>query len=102
MSDNEYKEHKIGEEEYYELPAHSSRSMIWSALSLIAGVLSVLTCPLYVLGLILGAVSFALALYSRRRHGFFTRLALFGLILSIVGIVFGVFSMIVSLSGIFG
>ncbi len=102
MSEEEYKEQEAADNEYYELPAKSSRSMIWSVLSLILGAASVLSSPLYVLGMILGAAAFSLSVYSRRRNGFFTRLAVAGLIVSIVGIVFGIFSMIVSISGIFG
>ncbi len=98
MTDRE--KDNLTEGECYELPVQSGRSMIWCILSLVLGVLSVVTCPIYVLGILLGIGSFVLSLYSRKKHGFFTKIAVFGLILSITGTVFGIFSLIISVSGI--
>lgn len=102
MSEYEYEDKTKEENDCYELPTGSSHSLIWSVLSLALAALSVIACPLYPLGIALGVSAFGFCIYSRKRHGFFTRISVFGLILSIVGTVFGVFSMIVALSGIFG
>jgi hypothetical protein len=102
LNENEFKENEIKEEERYELPAPEHRSMLWSVLSLVIGIFSVVACAVYPLGIALSLVGFGFSVYSWRRCNFFTRINLSGLIISIVGFVFGVFSMIASLLGIFG
>ena len=102
MKENEFNEDEIKEEERYELPAPGARTMLWAVLSLVIGVFSVIACPLYPLGIILGAVGLGFAIYSWHRCGFFTGINVSGLVISIVGVVFGVFSMIASILGIFG
>lgn len=102
MQDNERRECEFKEEECYELPAPERRSMLWSVLSLALGILAVAVCRVYPLGIALGAVGFGFAIYSWRKCGFFTGLNISGLVVSIVGVVFGVFSMVASILGIFG
>ena len=102
MDGNKFNEEEIKEEERYELPAPEARSMLWTVLSLVVGILSIIACPVYPLGIILGGVGIGFSIYSWRRCGFFTGLTVSGLVTSIVGLVFGVFSMIASILGIFG
>ena len=102
MSNREFDENGITDSECYDITGETSKSMIWSILALVFGILSIIACPLYVVGMTLGALSFILSLISRKKNGFFTRTAVLSLILSIVGFVFGAFSMAVSLTGLFG
>lgn len=89
-------------EEYYELPSDgAARNMIWSLLSLIFGILSVVTCQVYVLSMILASLGVGASLYSRKRFGYFDKLSVVGLIISIFGLVFGFSAMVISLSGLF-
>ncbi len=91
------------EDEVYALPeSPKSRSMLWSILSLVSGVLSILVAQVWVLSIILALASIGLAVYARHRLGFFDKISIFGLITAIVGTVFGVFSAIVQISGVFG
>lgn len=90
------------QEEVYALPEKKARrSMIPSILSLILAIVSISTCQIWVLALILALAAFGLALFARYRLGYFDKVALFGLIVSIVGIVFACFSAVVTISGIF-
>lgn len=98
----EVQEKKKSTEEYYELPpAIRSRNLIWSVISLVAGILSILLCPFYYVSLVLALVSIGGALLSRRNFGFFDNYAVVGLIFGIMGVVCGLFSMCARLLGIF-
>ena len=89
-------------EEYYQLPlAIKSRSLIWSVISFAAGVLSLALCPFYFVSLIFAVGSVVTSMISRRNLGFFEKYAVIGLILGIMGFVFGVFSGIANAIGIF-
>lgn len=91
------------DEEYYELPlAIKSRSLIWSVISFVAGVLSLALCPFYYVSLIFAVGSVVTSMISRRNLGFFEKYAVVGLILGIMGFVFGIFSAIAKSIGIFG
>ena len=89
-------------DEYYELPlAIKSRSLIWSAISFVAGVLSLAICTFYYVSLVFAVVSILSSLISRKNLGFFERYSIIGLILGIMGIVFGISSAIAISLGIF-
>ena len=88
------------EVEYYELPEGGSRSMIWSVASLLASLLSVVICPVFYLAIALSVFAVVAALLSRKRFGYFDKMALFGLIVGIFGFVFGIFSMVMDMTGI--
>ena len=89
-------------DEYYELPlALKSRSLIWSAISFVAGVLSLAICTFYYVSLVFAVVSIVSSLISRKNLGFFERYSIIGLILGIMGIVFGISSAIAISLGIF-
>lgn len=89
-------------EEYYALPlALKSRSLIWSAISFVAGVLSLAICTFYYVSLVFAVVSIVSSLISRKNLGFFERYSIIGLILGIMGIVFGISSAIAISLGIF-
>lgn len=90
-------------DEYYELPlAIKSRSLIWSVISFVLGILSLVLCPIYYLSLVLALASVGASLVSRHNLGFFEKYSIMGLILGIMGFVCGVFSLIVDMLGIFG
>ena len=89
------------EEEYYELPdSPDARRRGWSVISLFSGILAVLLCSVYYLGLIFAAVSIASAIVSRRKLGYFDGMSLAGLLVGIVGCVFGAFALIVDVTGV--
>ena len=90
-------------DEYYELPlAIKSRSLIWAVISFAASILSLLLCPIYVVGFIFAAVAVASSLISRRNLGFFEKFSIMGLILGIMGFVCSIFSIIANSIGLFG
>lgn len=97
-------EEKSGDstEEYYELPpAIKSRTLVWSVASLVLGILSLLLCPFYYVSLVLAALAVGATVISRRNLGFFDRLAVLGIILGVMGFVFGIFSMTADMIGLF-
>ena len=85
--------------EYYALPAKSV-SMIWSVISLVLAILSVLLCPLYYVGIILAVAAVVFAVVSSRKLGFFDKMSIFGLIIGIFGVIFGVFICVLDLTGL--
>ena len=89
------------EQEYYDLPdSPDARSRGWSVISLFSGILAVLLCSVYYLGLIFAVVSITCAIVSRKKLGYFDGLSLAGLLVGIVGSVFGVFALIVDVTGV--
>ena len=86
--------------EYYTVPIVSG-NLLWSVLSLIAAILSVVLFSFFYIGGIIAAlVAIALAVVASRKLGFFDRMALFGLIFGLFGLVFGIFSMVVDITGV--
>ncbi len=65
------------------------KTMGWSVVSLVSGIISVICCCLGVTGIILGAVAIVAAVLSRKTLGYFDGLSIAGLILGIFGVVFG-------------
>ena len=93
---------QVVSEEYYALPeAIKSRSLLWSVISFVLGVLSIALCPLYYVSLVFAIGSVVTSMISRKNLGFFEKYAIFGLILGIMGIVFGISSAIAISMGIF-
>lgn len=93
---------QIVSEEYYALPeAIKSRSLLWSVISFVCGVLSIALCPLWYISLVFAVGSITTSLISRKNLGFFEKYAIFGLILGIMGVVFGISSAIAISLGIF-
>ena len=93
---------QVVSEEYYALPEEiKSRSLLWSVISFVLGVLSIALCPLYYVSLIFAIGSVVTSMISRKNLGFFEKYAIFGLILGIMGIVFGISSAIAISLGIF-
>ena len=90
----------VDEGEFYTVPDVSG-NLLFSVLSLICAVLSVvLFAFFYIGGIILALCAISLAVLSSRKLGFFDRMALFGLIFGIFGLVFGIFSMVADITGI--
>lgn len=65
------------------------KTMGWSVVSLVTGIVSVVCCCLGITGLFFGAVAIITAIVSRKVLGYFDGLTIAGLILGIFGIVFG-------------
>lgn len=76
--------------EYKGIFGKNKNSRIWSAASIVSGVLSVIFCFLPILGIIFSLLSVTLAVVSRRILGYFDTLAIIGLVIGIFGAVFGV------------
>ena len=92
----------VDEVEYYDLPdSPEARRRGWSVISFFAGILSVLFCPIYVLGIAFAVLSVVGAIVSRRKLGYFDTLALSGMLIGIVGTVFCAFSLVIDVTGIF-
>ncbi len=88
-------------EEFYELPESiSRRNRIWSVLSLVSAILSVLLCPFYYIALPLGVLAIIFVIIMRYSLGFFERISVVGLIIAIVGIVFSACSLGLQVSGL--
>ena len=86
--------------EFYAVPDVSG-NLLWSVLSLVCAVISVVCFSFFYIGGIIAAIlAIALAVVSSRKLGFFDRMALFGLIFGLFGLVFGIFSMIVDITGV--
>ena len=89
-------------DEYYELHlAIRSRSLIWSVISFVSGVLSLALCAFWFVGLVFAAGAIVTSLISRKNLGFFEKYAIIGLVLGMMGTVCGVFSMVAASIGIF-
>ena len=74
---------------YYELfDKNKQKTMIWSVLSLIFGIVSIICCCYGWLGIVLSAASIAFAVVSRVNLKYFDGMALAGLIIGIFGMVF--------------
>ena len=81
---------------YYPLPAAiKSRSLKWAVTALITGILSLVCCPVYVLGFIMVLITGLSVAVSRRNLGYFDKYSTFGLIFGIMGFVCNIFSVIV-------
>lgn len=65
------------------------KTMGWSVVSLVTGILSVICCCLGWTGLVFGAAAIIFAVVSRKTLGYFDGLSIAGLILGIFGVVFG-------------
>ncbi len=88
-------------EEYYELPLSlSARKRFWSLASLILGILSILLCLFYYVSIPLAVCAIISAFISRKNFGFFDQITLIGIILGLVGAVFGVFTLVLDLVGV--
>ena len=100
-ADTEVEEEAVSEEYYALPPTLKSRSLIWSMVSFITGVLSILLCPFYYVGIVLALGSVVTSLVSRKNLGFFDKYAIYGLILGMMGIVFSIFSAVAARLGVF-
>ena len=90
----------VDDGEFYAVPA-AVGNLLFSVLSLLCAVLSVVLFAFFYIGGIIAAVAaIALAVLSSRKLGFFDRMALFGLIFGLFGLVFGIFSMVVDITGV--
>jgi len=86
------------EERYYEVLSDSKpKSKIFSVISLILGIASILFGFVGWVALILGAAAVALSVVSRIKLGYFDAMGVAGLILGIFGVVFGMFYTVLSI-----
>ena len=88
-------------EEYYELPLSlKARKRFWSLASLTLGVLSILLCMVYYVAIPLAICAVIAAFVSRKNFGFFDQITVIGIILGLVGAVFGVFTLTLDIIGV--
>ena len=66
------------------------KTRLWSVLSLVLGILSVVCCCIGWTGIVYGALSIIFAVISRNRLGYFDGMAIAGLVLAVFGMVFGI------------
>lgn len=71
------------------------KTLLWSMISLVLGILSMVLSPLGWAGLVVGAAAIAFAAIARVRMGFFNGLIIAALLCSIFGVVFAVASIII-------
>lgn len=97
-------EKEPGDEDiYYQLPTNiKSRSLKWAVISLVGGILSLLLCPFYYVGLFFVAVSAGATAVSRLNLGYFEKLSIIGLTLSMIGLVCNVFSIVIQQLNLLG
>ena len=70
------------------------RSRGWSVASMVLGILSVLCCCITYGGLVMAALAIVFAIVSRRNLGYFDGMAIAGLVLGIIGSVFGIMTIV--------
>ena len=88
-------------EEYYELPEdRRSRSLIWSILSVSLSALSVLLCAFWYVSLPIALSGIIFSIVSFRKFKYFDTMSVLGLILGIVGVVFGIGSIVLDFTGV--
>ena len=62
----------------------------WSVASMVCGIISVICCCTGYAGVVLGALAIVFAVISRKNLGYFDGMAVAGLVLGIIGFVFGI------------
>ena len=83
------------------LPFDKPKTIVFSIVSLILSVISLLYGLSGFVGMVFGVAAIVFAIISRVHLGYFDAKSVIGLILGIVGIVFGVFIGVVELTGVF-
>ena len=84
-----------------ELPFEKPKTVVFSIVSLVLSVVSLVYGFSGFIGAIFGVCAIVFAIISRAHLGFFDKKTILGLILGIVGTIFGVFIGIIDLTGIF-
>lgn len=93
---------ETGSDEVYPLPPSiKSRSLIWSALSIVLAALALILCRFYYVGIVFSLVAVGMALISRKNLGFFEKYSILGIIFGIIGFIINIFMMIADLVGLF-
>ena len=78
-------------------PAHP-KSMVYSIIALVAGILSTVLCCTAYGGLFFGVVAVVFAIVSKKHLGYFDTMTIVGLILGIFGFLFSLVALIISLA----
>ena len=102
MSENQnnYENNSRGENKdvfadvYKEVMELKSKSRGWSVASLVLGIISIICCCIPLIGILSGVLSIIFSVISRITLGYFDGLSIAGLITSIFGIMFGVFTIV--------
>lgn len=91
MENNEFERNEFESNSFsYNNNFGKPKTMGWSVVSLVSGIISVICCCLGVTGVIFGAAAIISAVLSRKVLGYFDGLTIAGLVLGIFGVVFGV------------
>ena len=80
-----------------EANAAKKPSRVWSVLSFILAILSIICCCNSWIPLILGAVAIVFAIISRSKLGYFDGLGIAGLIIAIFGVVFSLAGILIGI-----
>ena len=90
--ENKEKASDESDERYYEvIEGGAPKTRVFSVVSLILGIVSILLSFTGWIGFIIGMGAIAFSVVSRIKLGYFDNMAIFGLLLGIFGIVFGAF-----------
>ena len=88
------KEKKENEYIYKNVMGQKQATRLFSLLSLISSIISIIFCWVPILGIIFGIVAIVCAIIARREIGYFDGFSIAGLIFGIFGIVFSVTAII--------
>ena len=88
---NGYNNQNFNEDYAYQTVMRNGRpkTRMWSVVSMIVGILSVVCCCFGWMGLFFGVAAIACAIISRNSLGYFDGMAIAGLVLGVFGTVFG-------------
>ncbi len=102
MMNNGFESQPMYSQPTYSQPAPQGGTNIKAILSLVFGILSIITCCCYgVVGIILGIVGIVMAVLAKKDNmGQFPGMAIAGLVCSIIGILLGAIYLILIIIGI--
>ncbi len=92
---------RVYEEQTASVPFDKPKTMAYSVVALVLSILSVVCCCSGFVSAVFGVVAIVFAIVSRVHLGYFDSMSIVGLILGIIGVVFGVFLGIVTMLGVF-
>lgn len=82
---------EVVSDEYLNIDARKTKSLIWAALSVVFSVLSLVLCFINWVNFALALVGVLFSVVSRIRMGYFHTVAIAGLIIGIIGTVFSLY-----------
>ncbi len=95
---NNFNQYNNGGFSYQTVMEMKSRNRGFAIASMILGILSILCCCFTYIGIALSIIAIVFAVVSRVRMGYFDGMAIAGLVLGIIGFVFGVSILIIDIA----